>query len=68
MAFKYSSAEVYEALLTKISNEVREACKAKSISLNIKNMKIIMTKYFLSLIIRVKEMEESLIAKGYNSE
>lgn len=26
MAFKYSSAEVYEALLTKISNEVREAC------------------------------------------
>ncbi len=49
-------------------NETKEACKAKNIKLNIKNMKIILAKYFLSLISRVNEIEESLVAKGYNSE
>lgn len=49
-------------------NETKEACKAKNIKLNIKNMKIILAKYFLSSISRVNEIEESLVAKGYNSE
>lgn len=48
--------------------EVKDACKAKNIPFNIKNMKIILSKFFMSLISRVNEIEESLIAKGYSSE
>lgn len=48
--------------------EVKEACRAKEIDMNVKNTKIILSKFFISLIKRVNEIEESLIAKGYNSE
>lgn len=46
--------------------EIKIACKAKNISFNFKNMKYILSKFFLSLIKRVNEIEEALIAKGYN--
>lgn len=55
-------------ILIKDLREVKEACKAKSIKFNIKNTKIILAKFFLTLISRVSQIEESLIAKGYNSE
>lgn len=48
--------------------ELKEACMAKNITLNVKNMKIILAKFFLSLILRVNEIEESLVAKGYRIE
>ena len=47
--------------------EVKEACMAKNISFNVKNIKIILAKFFLSLIMRVNQIEEALIAKGYSN-
>lgn len=55
-------------VLKKDLYEVKEACKAKNIAFNLKNAKIILAKFFLSLIGRVNQIEESLIAKGYGSE
>ena len=55
-------------ILKKDLFEVKEACIAKNITFNVKNMKIILSKFFLSLLSRVNELEESLIAKGYGSE
>ena len=48
--------------------EIKEACIAKNLSFNIKNTKIILAKFFVSLITKVNEIEESLIAKGYSNE
>ncbi|MCI8309044.1 MAG: hypothetical protein HFJ45_02295 [Clostridia bacterium] len=47
--------------------EIKYSCRAKNISFNIKNMKIILSKLFVSLIMRANQIEESLIAKGYDS-
>ena len=55
-------------ILIKDLREVKEACIAKNIRFNIKNTKIILAKFFITLISRVGQIEESLIAKGYNSE
>lgn len=52
-------------VLKKDLQEVKEACIAKNIDFNIKNMKIILSKFFISLIARVSEIEEALIAKEY---
>ena len=45
--------------------EVKEACKAKNITFNIKNMKVILSKVLLSTIKRINEIDESLVEKGY---
>ncbi len=45
---------------------MKEACKAKNIKLNIKNMKIILSKLFISLFKRVNELDEALLEKGCN--
>ena len=55
-------------ILKKDLYELKEACISKKITFNVKNMKIILAKFFLSLISRVNEIEESLIAKGYSNE
>lgn len=55
-------------MLKKDLYEVKEACIAKNITFNIKNLKIIFVKFFLSLIAKVNEIEESLMAKGYSNE
>ena len=55
-------------ILKKDLYELKEACKSKNITYNVKNMKIVLAKFFLSLISRVNEIEESLIAKGYSNE
>lgn len=52
-------------VLKKDLNEVKEACKAKKIYFNTNNMKIVLSKFFISLIKKVSEIEEALIAKGY---
>lgn len=53
-------------ILKKDLAEMKEACKAKGIKFNIKNMKIILSKFCLSILIRVNELEDALIAKGQN--
>ena len=55
-------------ILKKDLYEVKEACIAKNIVFNVKNIKIILAKFFLSLITRVNQIEESLVAKGYSNE
>lgn len=55
-------------ILKKDLYELKEACTSKKITFNVKNMKIILAKFLLSLISRVNEIEESLIAKGYSNE
>ncbi len=46
--------------------EMKEACKAKNIRLNVKNMKIILSKLLTSFLNRVSEVDEALVEKGYN--
>ena len=55
-------------ILKKELFEVKEICMAKNINFNIRNMKIILEKFFCSLLFRVNKIEEALIAKGYYSE
>lgn len=53
-------------ILKKEMYEVKDACRAKNIPFNIKNFKYIISKYFISLLKKVNDMEESLISRGYN--
>jgi len=46
--------------------ELKTSCKAKGIEINIKNTKIILYKFFISLLNRVNQIDESLNEKGYN--
>lgn len=48
--------------------ELKAACKAKDIKMNIKNMKIVVSKLLLSFIKRVNQIDEALIEKGYDYE
>ena len=52
------------SILAKDLREVKDACRAKNIDMNIRNIKNILSKFFLSLIQRVNQIEESLIEKG----
>ncbi len=45
--------------------QLREACVAKGMALNIKNSKVVLTKLMISVMKRVNEIEESMIEKGY---
>lgn len=51
-------------ILKKDLSEMKEACRAKNIKFNFKNMKIILSKFCLSMLMRVNQLEEALIAKG----
>lgn len=44
--------------------QLKNACLAKGIDMNIKNMKILLTKLIISLMRRVNNIEESIIEKG----
>ena len=46
-------------------NQLKEACLAKGMELNIKNMKAILSKLLISVMKRVNEIEASMIEKGY---
>lgn len=54
------------SILTRELHEVKDACKAKNMDMNVKNTKNILSKIFLSLIRRVNQIEEALIEKGYD--
>lgn len=45
--------------------QLKDACVAKGMDINIKNMKPIFTKWMISIMKRVNEIEESIIEKGY---
>lgn len=51
-------------VLKKEFTDLKYACLAKSIDWNVKNMKIILSKFLFSLIKRVNEIDEALIQKG----
>lgn len=46
--------------------ELREACKAKNIPINLKNSKTILSRMITSYLKRIDEIDEALIEKGYN--
>lgn len=46
-------------------SQLKEACMAKGIDVNISNMKVILTKLMVSVMKRVNEIEESMLEKGY---
>ena len=46
--------------------ELREACKAKNIPINLKNSKIVLSRLLISYLKRVNEIDEALIEKGYD--
>lgn len=45
--------------------DVKNACLAKNIEWNLKNMKIILSKFLLSIIKRVNDIDEALVQKGH---
>jgi len=46
--------------------ELKDSCNAKGIQFTLKNSKIILYKFFISLLGRVNQIDESLNEKGYN--
>lgn len=55
-------------VLKKEAMDLKNACIAKNIDWNIKNMKIILSKFLVSIIKRVNEIDEALMEKGYESQ
>lgn len=53
-------------ILKREVSEVKEACKAKDIPFNIKNMKIVLSKLMTSFLKRVSKIDEALVEKGYD--
>ena len=51
-------------ILKKEIIEIKQACLVKGVKLNIKNIKIILSKFLLLNLIRVNQIEEALISKG----
>lgn len=52
-------------ILKREYSQLRDACSAKGIDMNVKNMKVVLTKLMISVMKRVNEIEESIIEKGY---
>lgn len=52
-------------ILRREFNQLKDACIAKGIDVNVQNMKIILTKFMGSLMKRVNEIEEAVMEKGY---
>lgn len=46
--------------------ELKDACAAKNMRFNVTNMKIVISKFALSIIQRVSKIEKALMAKGIN--
>ena len=46
-------------------SQLKEACIAKGVAMNVSNIKIILTKWMVSIMKRVNEIEESMLEKGY---
>lgn len=52
-------------ILRREYNQLKDACLAKGMDINIKNIRSILTKLIVSIMKRVNEIEESIIEKGY---
>lgn len=48
--------------------QLREACAAKGMIMNVKNMKVVLFKLMISVMKRVNEIEESMLEKGWDME
>lgn len=55
-------------ILKRECNQIKDACIAKGMKINIKNIKIVLSKLIISILKRVNEIEDSLIEKGYVEE
>lgn len=53
-------------ILKREYSQLRDACYAKGIDMNVKNMKVVLTKLMISVMKRVNEIEESMIEKGWD--
>lgn len=53
-------------ILKREYSQLRDACSAKGIDMNVKNMKVVLTKLMISVMKRVNEIEESMIEKGWD--
>lgn len=51
-------------VLRKDLNEMKEACREKRLKFTLRNMKIVLSRYCISMIIRVNQLDEALMAKG----
>ena len=54
-------------IIKKDLREMKDACIAKNMKINLRNIKHILTKYLYMLMDRVNKIEKSLIAKGYDN-
>lgn len=54
-------------IIKKDLKEMKDACIAKNMKINLRNIKHILTKYLYMLMDRVNKIEKSLIAKGYDN-
>lgn len=55
-------------ILKEECSQLKNACAAKGIDVNIKNTKIILSKLMVSIMKKVNEIEESIIEKGYSED
>lgn len=55
-------------ILKKEIIEIQQVCLVKGIKFSIRNMKIILSKFLLLNLIRVNQIEEALISKGFTQE
>lgn len=46
--------------------ELKEACVSKDMCFNVSNVKVVISKFALSIIQRVSKIEKALLAKGIN--
>ena len=54
-------------IIKKELRKMKDACNAKNMKINLRNIKHILTKYLYMLMDRVNKIEKSLIAKGYDN-
>lgn len=52
-------------ILKKEYSQLKEACLAKGMDMNVKNMRMILTKLMVSIMKKVNNIEEAIIEKGY---
>lgn len=52
-------------ILKKEYQQLKEACMAKGMKINVKNMRAILAKFMISVMKRVNKIEEAMLEKGY---
>lgn len=55
-------------ILKKELKEIKEASIEKEMKFNLENMKYILSKFFTLTLLKVNQIEDALIAKGYEEQ